>query len=86
MSVCLCVCVCVCVSCTQELRYPGIVINAAMLVMGTAASLLFAYQAKLINVTDNFRNGEGHGNVLRSTHARTLAHRRAHTQRRMHVR
>jgi hypothetical protein len=28
-----------------------------MLVFGTAASLLAAYQTRLISVTDNFRNG-----------------------------
>lgn len=42
----------------QELRYPGIVMNAAMLVFGTAASLLAAHSARLITVTDQFRNGE----------------------------
>lgn len=41
----------------MELRYPGIVINTILLVFGTAASLLFAYQARLITVGDNFRNG-----------------------------
>jgi len=44
-------------SAVMELRYPGIVLNAIMLVFGTAASLLFAYQARMISVTDNFRNG-----------------------------
>jgi hypothetical protein len=45
----------------QELRYPGIVINTTLLVFGTAASLLAAYRARLINVNDNFRNGEDEG-------------------------
>jgi hypothetical protein len=42
----------------QELRYPGIVLNTIMLVFGTAASLLAAYQARIIRVGDNFRNGK----------------------------
>eukprot|EP00195_Chlamydomonas_chlamydogama_P014549 CAMPEP_0202897070 /NCGR_PEP_ID=MMETSP1392-20130828/5927_1 /ASSEMBLY_ACC=CAM_ASM_000868 /TAXON_ID=225041 /ORGANISM="Chlamydomonas chlamydogama, Strain SAG 11-48b" /LENGTH=245 /DNA_ID=CAMNT_0049582623 /DNA_START=286 /DNA_END=1023 /DNA_ORIENTATION=- len=41
----------------MELRYPGIVLNATMLTLGVAASLLFAFQSRLINVNDNFRNG-----------------------------
>ncbi len=41
----------------QELRYPGIVLNATMLVLGTAASLLAAYNARIITVTDKFRDG-----------------------------
>jgi uncharacterized YccA/Bax inhibitor family protein len=39
------------------LCYAGIVINTAMLVLGTAASMLAAYNARLIQVNDNFRNG-----------------------------
>lgn len=35
----------------QELRYPGIVLNALMLTFGTAGSLLVAYQARLLKVT-----------------------------------
>ena len=35
----------------MELRYPGIVINATMLTMGTAFSLFAAFQARLIVVS-----------------------------------
>ena len=34
----------------MELRYPGIVLNATMLTMGTAFSLFAAFQARLIDV------------------------------------
>ncbi|GLC39292.1 hypothetical protein PLESTB_001574200 [Pleodorina starrii] len=40
-----------------EMLYPGIVLNALMLTFGTAASLLVAFQARLIRVTDKFRDG-----------------------------
>uniref|UniRef100_A0A7S3QM40 Bax inhibitor-1/YccA family protein n=2 Tax=Dunaliella tertiolecta TaxID=3047 RepID=A0A7S3QM40_DUNTE len=40
-----------------ELRFPGIAMNAAALVFGTASTLLACYQARIISVTDNFRNG-----------------------------
>lgn len=41
----------------MELRYPGIVLNATMLTMGTAFSLFAAFQARLIDVNDQFRSG-----------------------------
>jgi uncharacterized YccA/Bax inhibitor family protein len=41
----------------MELKYPGIVLNATMLTLGTAFSLFAAFQARLITVNDNFRNG-----------------------------
>lgn len=44
-------------SSVMELRYPGIVLNAVMLVFGVAASLLTAYQARIITITDKFRSG-----------------------------
>ncbi|KAF5827301.1 Bax inhibitor 1 like-domain-containing protein [Dunaliella salina] len=40
-----------------ELRFPGIALNAAALVFGTASTLLACYQARIISVTDQFRNG-----------------------------
>ncbi|KXZ46709.1 hypothetical protein GPECTOR_41g673 [Gonium pectorale] len=40
-----------------EVMYPGIVLNALMLTFGTATSLLVAFQARLIRVTDRFRDG-----------------------------
>lgn len=40
-----------------EMMYPGLVMNAMMLTFGTAASLLFAYQTRIIRVTDKFRDG-----------------------------
>ncbi|EFJ40599.1 hypothetical protein VOLCADRAFT_108084 [Volvox carteri f. nagariensis] len=40
-----------------EMMYPGIVLNALMLTFGTAASLLVAFQSRLIRVTDKFRDG-----------------------------
>ncbi|KAG2484735.1 hypothetical protein HYH03_016482 [Edaphochlamys debaryana] len=40
-----------------EMRYPGLVLNALMLTVGTAASLLAAYQTRIIKVTDRFRDG-----------------------------
>eukprot|EP00798_Chlamydomonas_sp_ICE-L_P028160 gene28160-31260_t len=40
-----------------ELRYPGIVLNAAMLTFGVAGTLLAGFQTGLLNVTDTFRSG-----------------------------
>jgi uncharacterized YccA/Bax inhibitor family protein len=38
-------------------QYPGIVLNAVMLTIGTLFALLFIYKTGLIKVTDNFRLG-----------------------------
>lgn len=35
----------------MELRYPGIVLNATMLTLGTAFSLFAAFQARIIDVS-----------------------------------
>ncbi|KAG2447861.1 hypothetical protein HYH02_007317 [Chlamydomonas schloesseri] len=40
-----------------EMAYPGIVMNALMLTFGTSASMLIAYQTRIIKVTDKFRDG-----------------------------
>ncbi|KAG2430115.1 hypothetical protein HXX76_010214 [Chlamydomonas incerta] len=40
-----------------EMVYPGIVMNALMLTFGTSASMLIAYQTRIIKVTDKFRDG-----------------------------
>jgi uncharacterized YccA/Bax inhibitor family protein len=44
-------------SLTFEARYPGIVINAVGLTLGTLAALLFVYKAGLIRATENFKLG-----------------------------
>jgi uncharacterized YccA/Bax inhibitor family protein len=38
-------------------QYPGIVLNAVMLTIGTLFALLFIYKTGVIKVTDNFRLG-----------------------------
>ena len=43
------------VSAIFELQYPGIVIQAVGLTMGTAASLLFLYKTGIVKPTENFR-------------------------------
>lgn len=40
-----------------EQRFPGIVINAVALTMGTLAALLLAYRSGLIRATENFKLG-----------------------------
>ncbi|MCL4821981.1 MAG: Bax inhibitor-1/YccA family protein [Vicinamibacteria bacterium] len=45
------------ISATYEARYPGIVINAVGLTMGTLAALLLAYRSGLIRATENFKLG-----------------------------
>jgi uncharacterized YccA/Bax inhibitor family protein len=40
-----------------EARFPGIVMQAAMLTMGVLASLLLAYKSGLIKATENFKLG-----------------------------
>jgi len=40
-----------------EVRFPGIVIQAVGLTFGTLFALLFAYKARLIRATENFRLG-----------------------------
>jgi uncharacterized YccA/Bax inhibitor family protein len=40
-----------------EAQYPGIVIQATTLTLGTLFSLLFAYRSGMIRVTENFRMG-----------------------------
>jgi uncharacterized YccA/Bax inhibitor family protein len=45
------------ISLTFEQRYPGIVINAVGLTLGTLAALLLAYRARIIRATENFKLG-----------------------------
>lgn len=45
------------ISAMYEARYPGIVINAVGLTMGTLAALLLAYRSGLIRATENFKLG-----------------------------
>lgn len=45
------------ISATFEARYPGIVIQAVGLTLGTLFALLLAYKSKMIEVTQNFRLG-----------------------------
>lgn len=45
------------ISAIYEARYPGIVINAVGLTMGTLAALLLAYRSGLIRATENFKLG-----------------------------
>ncbi len=40
-----------------EAQFPGIVIQAVGLTLGTLSALLFLYKARIIQVTDNFRLG-----------------------------
>lgn len=40
-----------------EARFPGIVVPAVLLTMGTLSAMLLAYKAELIRVTDKFRSG-----------------------------
>jgi uncharacterized YccA/Bax inhibitor family protein len=40
-----------------EIRFPGIVIQAVALTLGTLFALLMAYKSRLIQVTENFRLG-----------------------------
>lgn len=40
-----------------ELQYPGIVVQAVMITIGTLLALLLAYRTGLIQVTPNFRKG-----------------------------
>jgi uncharacterized YccA/Bax inhibitor family protein len=40
-----------------EARFPGIVMQAVMLTMGTLAALLMAYKTGLIKATENFKLG-----------------------------
>ena len=44
-------------SATFEMRYPGIVVQAAGLTMCVFAALLFAYKTRLIQATENFKLG-----------------------------
>ncbi len=44
------------ISAQFEVRFPGIVMPAVMLTMGTLAAMLLAYKAELIRVTDRFRS------------------------------
>ena len=44
-------------SAVMEMRYPGIVVQAALLTVGTLFSLLFAYRAGWIQVTAKLRSG-----------------------------
>lgn len=44
-------------SATYEARFPGIVINAVGLTLGTLAALLLAYRSGLIRATENFKLG-----------------------------
>lgn len=45
------------ISAIFEARYPGIVIQAVGLTFGTLFALLFAYKARIIRATENFRLG-----------------------------
>ena len=45
------------VSAMMELRFPGIVMQASFLTMGTLVSMVLAYKAGLIKVTAKFRSG-----------------------------
>src|SRR5210317_1100995 len=45
------------ISAIFEARYPGIVIQAVGLTFGTLFALLFAYKARLIRATENFKLG-----------------------------
>lgn len=45
------------VSAFFEMRFPGIVLQAVFLTIGTLFALLFAYKSRLIKVTQNFRLG-----------------------------
>ena len=45
------------ISCTFEMRFPGIVINAVMLTFGTFGCLLAAYTSGLIKPSENFKLG-----------------------------
>ena len=45
------------VSAMFQARYPGIVMQAVMLTMGTLATLLFVYRLGLIKATENFKLG-----------------------------
>jgi uncharacterized YccA/Bax inhibitor family protein len=45
------------VSLVFEARYPGIVVNAVALTLGTLAVLLFAYSSGLIRPSENFKLG-----------------------------
>ena len=40
----------------MELRFPGIVVQAALLTMGTLVTMLLAYRAGVIQVTEKFRS------------------------------
>lgn len=45
------------ISLTYEQRFPGIVINAIALTMGTLGALLLAYRSGIIRATENFKLG-----------------------------
>ncbi|MGE4132147.1 MAG: Bax inhibitor-1/YccA family protein [Bdellovibrionales bacterium] len=45
------------ISALFEFRYPGIVLQAVFCTFGTFLALLFAYQSKLIQATENFKLG-----------------------------
>jgi uncharacterized YccA/Bax inhibitor family protein len=45
------------ISAQFEYRFPGVVVPAVMLTMGTLTAMLIAYKAQLIRVTDKFRTG-----------------------------
>ena len=45
------------VSALLEAQYPGIVIQAAGLTLGTCLALLLAYKSRLIRATENFKMG-----------------------------
>ncbi|NRA43845.1 MAG: Bax inhibitor-1/YccA family protein [Oligoflexales bacterium] len=45
------------ISATMELRFPGIVMQASFLTMGTLVSMVMAYKAGLIKATAKFRSG-----------------------------
>jgi uncharacterized YccA/Bax inhibitor family protein len=40
-----------------EARFPGVVVPAVLLTMGTLAAMLLAYKTEMIRVTDKFRTG-----------------------------
>jgi uncharacterized YccA/Bax inhibitor family protein len=45
------------VSAVYEYKFPGIVMNAVILTVGTLFALLLAYQSRLIKATENFKLG-----------------------------
>lgn len=49
----------------MELRYPGIVLNATMLTLGTAFSLFAAFQARVIDVSTSTSSSTSAANSVR---------------------